>query len=64
MVNSDKVCFSWRLEKGINDNDVYIKILKSYKEYGFSSMTKLVAAALSEYSQNHSISASNDKMIM
>lgn len=62
MINSEKVCFSWKLEKGVNDNDAYIKILRSYKEYGYSSMTKLVAAALSEYSKNHNIS--DNKMIM
>lgn len=62
MVNSDRLCLSWKLEKGINDNDTYIKILKSYREYGYSSMTKLVAAALKEYSQNHNISENN--MIM
>lgn len=64
MVNPEKVSFSWKLEKGINDNDTYIKILQSYREYGYSSMTKLVAAALKEYSQNHNISGSDNNMIM
>lgn len=53
--NNEKISLSWKLSSKDNNNREYFGILKNYKNYGFATMTKLVAAALKEYSLNHPI---------
>lgn len=50
--NTD-ISFSWKLVAGDKNDDEYIKIMRAYREYGYKTMTKLVAAAVKEYAENH-----------
>lgn len=49
----EKISLSWKLSSSNNNDKEYIEILENYKEYGYSTMTKLVAAALKEYRETH-----------
>ena len=49
----DKISMSWKLYSNKNNDKEYIEILEKYKEYGYSTMTKLVAAALKENDEAH-----------
>lgn len=52
--NTNKgISFSWKLREGNIDDEQYIKILRNYSKYGYSTMTRFVAAAVKEYSENH-----------
>lgn len=63
MSDTKNISLSWKLNANDNNHKEYIEILRRYKDYGFSTMTKLVAAALEEYSVNHKDSLAKGAMI-
>lgn len=50
------VSISWKLRAANNDDKEYIVILNRHKQYGYTTKTKLIAAALKEYQKTHDIS--------
>lgn len=58
---NENISFSWKLLSENKDDSVYIEILKAHRTYGFPTMTKLVAAALKEYSDNHNHKKESDE---
>ncbi len=52
-MDNRNITVSWLLKyENVPDRE-FIEILEKHKEYGFTTRTKLIAAALKEYRDNH-----------
>lgn len=53
------VSISWKLKAANNNDREYIAMLNKHKQYGYTTKTRLIAAALKEYQKTHDISENN-----
>ena len=56
------VSISWKLKAANNNDREFISILNKHKQYGYTTKTKLIGAALREYQKTHDISENKGLM--